>query len=144
MYDWLNDACQGSSQVVTANRRLARVLTREFAAQQVAAGRSAWRSPAILTWQDWLAGLLTAAELSQPLPTRLNTHQCRVIWERCLRREFSSPLLNVSALVRQAGDTWLRLHDFGVPLDAVVAAAQGRDQHIFAQAASNYRSILNR
>ena len=61
-----------------------------------------------------------------------------------LRREFSSPLLNVSALVRQAGETWVRLHNFRVPLNTVVATAQGRDQHIFAQAASNYRSILDR
>ena len=144
MYDWLNEALQDSSQVVTANRRLARVLTEHHAEQQVASGLSAWRSPAIVSWQDWLQELLATAELSQTLPTRLNTHQSRVLWERCLRSEVSSPLLNIAALVRQARDAWTRLHDFSVPLDRVDRTAQGRDQRIFASAANNYRSILMR
>jgi len=144
MYDWLNDALQDSSQVVTANRRLARMLARHYAEQQVASGLSAWRSPAIVSWQDWLQDLLATAELSRTLPTRLNTHQSRVLWERCLRREVSSPLLNIAALVRQARDAWTRLHDFSVPLDQVDGAAQGRDQRIFAIAANSYQSILTR
>jgi hypothetical protein len=108
MYDWLNEALQDSSQVITANRRLARVLTERYAEQQVASGLSAWRSPAIVSWQDWLQELLATAELSRTLPTRLNTHQSRVLWERCLRREVSSPLLNIAALVRQAKEAWAR------------------------------------
>jgi len=144
MYDWLNEALQDSSQVVTANRRLARVLTEHYAEQQVASGLSAWRSPAIVSWQDWLQELLTTAELSRTLPTRLNTDQSRVLWERCLRREVSSPLLNIAGLVRQARDAWTRLHDFSVPLDQLDRTAQGRDQRIFASAANNYQSILMR
>ena len=144
MYDWLNEALQDSSQVVTANRRLARVLTRHYAEQQAASGLSAWRSPAIVSWQDWLQDLLAAAELTSTLPIRLNPHQSRVLWERCLRREVSSPLLNIAALVRQARDAWTRLHDFSVPLDQVDRTAQGRDQRIFASAANSYQSILTR
>ena len=144
MYDWLNEALQGPSLVVTANRRLARELTKHYAEQQVASGLSAWRSPKIMSWQDWLQDLLATAELSQSLPTRLNTHQSRVLWERCLRREVSSPLLNIAALVRQARDAWTRLHDFSVPLDQVDQTAQGRDQRLFASAANNYQSILVR
>ena len=144
MYDWLNEALEDSSQVVTANRRLARVLTRHSAEQRAASGLSAWRSPVIVSWQDWLQDLLASAELSRTLPTRLNAHQSRVLWERCLRREVSSPLLNIAALVRQARDAWTRLHEFSVPLDQVDRTAQGRDQRIFASAASNYQSILTR
>ena len=144
MYDWLNEALQDSSQVVTANRRLARVLTEHYSEQQVVSGLSAWRSPAIVSWQDWLQELLATAELSQTLPTRLNMHQSRVLWERCMRREVSNPLLNIAALVRQARDAWTRLHDFSVPLDQVERTAQGRDQRIFASAANNYQSILTR
>ena len=144
MYDWLNGALQGSSQVVTANRRLARVLAAEYSREQVAAGHSAWRSPGILSWQDWLTELVATAELSQQLPTRLNGHQSRILWERCLRREVTSPLLNISALVRQARDAWTRLHEYSVQLADVEAAAQGRDQRIFASAARAYQSILER
>jgi len=144
MYDWLSDALQDSSQVVTANRRLARVLSEEFGKQQFAMGRSAWRSPAVRSWQDWLLELFASAELSQPLPTRINGHQSRVLWERCLRREITDPLLNIAMLVRQARESWTRLHEFRVPLDECRSAAEGKDQKIFASAAKSYQSILDR
>jgi hypothetical protein len=65
MYDWLTGALQDSSQVVTANRRLAKVLTEHYAQLQLDAGRKAWRSPDILAWPDWLMQLRATAELSQ-------------------------------------------------------------------------------
>jgi len=144
MYDWLTDALRGSSQVVTANRRLARVLTVEFGKLQIANGRSAWRSPAVRSWQDWLVELLASAEPSQRLPTRINAHQSRILWERCLRREVMDPLLNIGMLVRQARESWARLHEFQVPLAEWENAAQGRDQKIFATASRNYQSLLDR
>ncbi len=144
MYDWLTDALRGSSRVVTANRRLARILTVEFGKQQLASGRSAWRSPAVRSWQDWLVELLASAELSQQLPTRISAHQSRILWERCLRREVTDPLLNIAMLVRQARESWARLHEFRVPLAEWEKAAQGRDQKIFATVSRAYQSILDR
>ena len=88
--------------------------------------------------------LLATAELVTPLPTRLNLHQSRILWERCLRREFSDPLVNTAALVRQSQETWARLNEYCVPLEQVTASAQGRDQRIFASAAISYQSILDR
>lgn len=144
MYDWLSDALLGPSQVVTANRRLARVLTLEYGQQQIALGHAAWRSPAVHSWQDWLTALLASAELTQSLPTRINGHQSRVLWERCLRREISDPLLNIAMLVRQAREAWARLHEFAVPLEECEAIAYGRDQNTFARAARSYQSLLER
>jgi probable DNA repair protein len=144
MYDWLTGALHGPSQVITANRRLARVLTEHYAKSQIDAGRVAWQSPSILSWQDWLAELFATAELVTILPTQLNSHQSRVLWERCLRREISNPLLNTAALVRQSRDAWMRVNEYCVPLNQVVAQAQGRDQKIFASAAASYVSILER
>jgi ATP-dependent helicase/nuclease subunit B len=144
MYDWLTDALRGSSQIVTASRRLARQLATEFGQQQQASGKLAWQSPAVYAWQDWMAVLLASAEGPDALPTRINTHQSRVLWERCLRREINDPLLNISMLVRQSRDSWTRLREFLVPLDECERAAQGKDQRIFARAAANYVSILSR
>jgi probable DNA repair protein len=144
MYDWLADALSDSSQTVTASRRLARVLVAEFGDQQVAVGHTAWRSPSIRSLQDWLSNLITTTSRPETLPTRINTHQSRVLWEKCLRHEISDPLLNTSMLVRQSWDSWLRLHEFSVPLDEVEPAAQGKDQRLFARAARNYQSILDR
>ena len=144
MYDWLNDALRGTSRVVTANRRLARELADAYGKQQIRDGMSVWRSPRICAWSDWLSEQLANAEASTSIPTRINSHQSRVLWEKCLRREVSDPLLNMGLLVRQSRDSWTRLQEFGVPLGECEAAAQGRDQKIFAAAARSYQSILDR
>ena len=144
MYDWLGDVSGTSVQVVTASRRLARVLAAEYGRRQVAAGHQAWATPAIHSWQDWLSRLLAAAGDQDQLPTRINGRQSTVLWERCLRREISDPLVNMPLLVRQSRQSWTRLREFQVSLDDCLDAARGRDQRLFAAAASSYVSILER
>jgi len=144
MYDWLPDALRGTSQVVTANRRLARELTNAYGKLQLQDGKVAWRSPRIAAWSDWLKDQVATAEMAKPVPIQINAHQSRVLWERCLRREVSDPLLNMGMLVRQARESWVRLHEFRVGLNECEASAQGRDQKIFAAAARGYQSILDR
>jgi probable DNA repair protein len=144
MYAWLTDALQETSRVVTANRRLARELADAYGDQQIRDGKSVWRSPRIDAWSDWLSKQLANAETSIPIPTRINSHQSRVLWEKCLRREVSDPLLNMSLLVRQSRESWTRLQEFNVPLSECEEAAQGKDQKIFAAAARSYQSILDR
>ncbi len=144
MYAWLADSLRGSGQVVTANRRLARVLADQYAESQAATGARAWASPKIHSRRDWLVDVLATANEPGRLPTLINQHQSRVLWERCLRREISDPLLNLNLLVRQARDAWARLFDYGVSLDECRAAAIGRDQRLFARAAAAYASILER
>jgi len=143
MYDWLADALQGSSHVVTASRRLARVLLAEYGNQQIANEKSAWRTPAILAWSDWLATLLATAEHPQQLPIRINAFQSRLLWERCLRREISDPLLNIALLARQSSDAWSRLHEWLVSVQDCEDAAYGKDKQLFVRAAKNYQSILD-
>lgn len=69
MYQWLTDALEGPSTVITANRRLARVLREAFAQQQLDAGKTAWESPAIHAWQDWLVQRMLEATDQASLPT---------------------------------------------------------------------------
>lgn len=144
MYDWLPDALGDSSQVVTASRRLSRALAIEFGKQQIAAGKKAWRSPAIFSWQDWLGEWLAGAAAMDDLPTRISSHQSQLLWERCLARETSDPLLNLAALVRQVRETWVRLHEWQVTIDACEKSAIGQDQRLFVRVARNYQSILDR
>ena len=141
MYGWLPEVCDDASQVVTANRRLARLLCSEYNARQVARGKSAWLTPVIGAWPDWLARLLAAAGPGSH-PARLNAHQSRVLWERILREIIDDPLVNIPSLTRHARDAWKRLHEWQVPIDECVAAASSRDQHVFAAAASRYRDQL--
>ena len=142
MYDWLGDALSESATVVTANRRLARVLHREFAEQQVKSGHKAWPSPTILAWPDWLSHLLQTASDQASLPTRLNHHQSRVLWESCFRREF--PDQTTSNLVRLARNAWQRLADWQVPISELARSVQNEDQRLFSSVAGRYLGILER
>ena len=141
MYGWLPEVCDDASQVVTASRRLARLLTDEYNERQIASGRTAWLTPVITAWPDWQGRLLASTSLDEQ-PARLNSHQSRVLWERILRREINDPLVNIAALTRHARDAWKRLHEWRVPFEECVAAASSRDQRLFAAAASRYRAHL--
>lgn len=141
MYGWLPEVCDDSSQVVTASRRLARQLTTEYNNRQIASGKTAWLTPVILAWPDWLARLFASA-VPGNRPARLNNHQSRVLWERILRDVLDDPLVNIPSLTRHARDAWKRLHEWQVPFDECVNAASSRDQRVFASAASRYRARL--
>lgn len=144
MFDWLDDALEGSSEVVTASRRLARVLQLEHARRMTATGATVWRSATILSLQDWLSRLIADSDGQASLPVQITAQQSRVLWERCLRREITDPLLNMRMLSRQSRDTWNRLQEWQVPVSECLRQARNRDQAIFAKAASSYCSILER
>lgn len=142
MYNWLNDALDESTSVVTANRRLAREMQSAWSAIQVAAGATAWRTPDIQPWQGWLVSLLASAERQADVPTRINAHQSQVIWGRCLRKELGDTAAGLPSLVRLARDTWQRLADARVSIRDVARAARSEDQRLFAAAAGRYLSVL--
>ncbi|MDH3615986.1 MAG: PD-(D/E)XK nuclease family protein [Gammaproteobacteria bacterium] len=144
MYEWLTDALQGPSTVITANRRLARALRDEYAHQQVRAGKLAWESPAIHSWQDWLDKLLLGARDQASLPTRINPHQSQLLWERCLSREIGESRSGLAALVRLSRDAWQSLADWRVTIGEVARSAHSIDQRMFAAAAGRYLGILER
>lgn len=144
MYDWLNDSLSDSTTIVTANRRLARLLTHEFGAQQLNAGRKAWRSPAIHAWQDWLVSLTGGASDQESLATRINAHQSQWLWERCLRKEVGDSASSIANLVKSSRDTWQRLADWQVSIGELARMAQNADQRMFAAAAGRYLGILER
>lgn len=144
MYEWLSDALQGPSTVITANRRLARVLQQEFARQQVQSGKSAWESPAIFAWQDWLALTVQSASNQRELPTRLNTHQSQFLWERSLLKELGDSAAGISSLVRLCRDSWQRMADWQVPIREVARSALNHDHRLFAAVAGRYLGILER
>ena len=142
MYDWLSAATDGSSLVLTANRRLARTLRKVHAEQQLAAGQSAWKTPQILEWQDWARSVVE--HHADPGKSRIpiTAYHSKMLWERCLRREVSDPLVNFGALARLARDTYQRLDEWCVPLADCQTYARSRDQRVFAAVAASYESIL--
>lgn len=144
MYDWLPGALAGTATVITANRRLARELQQEYALQQVRAGKSAWQSPRILAWPDWLDAQLRDANRQEDLPTRINHFHSTLLWDRCLRKELAEDAAGTGNLVRLARDSWQRLTDWNVTIRDVARTAQTPDHRVFAAAAGRYLGVLER
>ena len=142
MYDWLHDALDDTSCLVTANRRLARELQAAWGEIQLARGASAWRTPDILSWQRWISTLVEDTDSQADLPTRINAQQSQVLWERCLRKELGDDAAGLPALVRLARDAWQRLADARIPIREVAKAVQTEDQRLFAAAAGRYQAVL--
>ena len=141
MYGWIADACDESSHVVTASRRLARVLTAAYVESQLSAGRTAWSTPSIRSLPDWLRRLAASAPHARQA-TWIGAQQSRVLWQQVIRQEINDPFVNVSALAWHAREAWKRLHDWRVPFDEFLASSVGQDQRIFARVASVYRQRL--
>lgn len=145
MYDRLDEALRNGAQVVTANRRLARLLVHRFNTSQIEQGKAAWRRPDIHDWSTWLALL---ADTSDPTagrrPVRINTHQSRILWEDCLIQELPERSANVGALVRLAREARNRLVDWQVPLAKVGEYARSDDERLFANALNAYVRLLER
>ncbi|MDH3861538.1 MAG: hypothetical protein OEU53_07520, partial [Gammaproteobacteria bacterium] len=142
MYDWLSDALDDSTCLVTANRRLARELQYAWGAMQIARGKTAWRSPDIQTWQGWLGSVTATADRQEAFPTRINAHQSQWLWDRCLRKEVGEGVTGLPSLVRLSRDAWQRLADARVSIREVARAAKNDDQRLFASAAGRYLAVL--
>ncbi|MFQ5546865.1 MAG: PD-(D/E)XK nuclease family protein [Woeseia sp.] len=140
MYQWLSDAVDNRSTVITASRRLARVLKSEYDNQKLAAGRQAWLSPDILFLDDWLTR--TAHAVPSALPIVLSDTASSILWEHCLAAESGDQLLNAASFARQARQSWQRLQDWRVPFEEVTRWARSDDERLFASAAREYRGIL--
>ena len=144
MYEWLQDALDDSSCLVTANQRLARDLKQTWGAHQVASGASAWRTPEIRPLRQWVAELVASSGDLAGLPTTIDAHQSRLLWERCLRKELGDSVSGLPALVRLARDTWQQLADWQVSIRELARTAQSQDQRLYAAAAGRYLGILER
>ncbi|NQV87302.1 MAG: hypothetical protein HQ492_09530 [Woeseiaceae bacterium] len=143
MYDWLSHSLDNSGTVVTANRRLSRALGEHFAAEQLAAGKKAWRSPDIGIWQDWLVTLLNSALHPEDLPTRINAQQSQVLWERCLQRVLGDGP-SLGTLAKLSRESRQRLIDWQVSISKVARTALSDDHRVFASVLGRYLGILER
>ena len=142
MYGWLHDAIAGGAEVVTASRRLARELQLANDRLHQARGTRAWCTAPVLSWNDWLAARLDAAEFSRQLPLRINHNASALLWERCLRERIDDGLSNFASLVRQAQDSWQRLNDWRIPLEKLSDYSRSYDQQLFFLTAGSYQRLL--
>ncbi len=112
-------AIESGGAVVTASRRLARVLTQEFHAHQRGRGRSVWSTPDILPLEAFLKRLWSNHVWSSgPSTTLLDPLQEQVVWEQAIRESpAGDSLLRLPETARQAMEAWQLMQAYRLPLD---------------------------
>ena len=141
-YSWLPAALASGAEIVTANKRLARVLRQAFDEQQLAGGLLSWHTPRIIPWSAWPGSLLERCDASVSVPLRIHPLAAALVWERLLKERTEDRLLNPHGLVRQAQQSWQRLNDWCVSLEDLRRYAAGDDERLFADTAVAYQQEL--
>ena len=123
MHEGCFRALESGATVITASRRLARVLTQGVHAGQREQGRSVWNTPDILplgaflkrSWWNYVratdAGRETCATLLDEL-------QEQVVWEQVIRESpAGDSLLRIPETAVRAMEAWQLVQAYRLPLD---------------------------
>ena len=84
MYEPLLEVLESGATVVTANNRLARSLERAYGCRQQSAGKQAWKSPAVFSWNNWLTRLWEQSQMTGGQAShlhRISETDASVLWE---------------------------------------------------------------
>jgi ATP-dependent helicase/nuclease subunit B len=121
-------ALESGATVITASRRLARVLAREFHTTEAARGRTVWNRPYVLpldafldrAWGEWLARWA-----HDGAPVLLDVLQEQVLWEGIIRESpEGASLLQIPETARQATETWRLIAEYRLPVDGSFEASE--------------------
>ncbi len=97
--------------VITPNKRLARRISLDYAAAEMATGKRAWAEPRVMPWSAWLENLwleaLAAGALDEPRPP-LRPLAAGFLWERIVGQD--GGLLTVRGAADLARDAWSTFH----------------------------------
>jgi len=143
MHEEVFRALDNGATVITASRRLARALTREFHGIETARGNRVWNRPDILpfeafldrAWRDWLWRGANA-----DAPVLLNAAQEQALWQRIIGESpEGASLLQIPETARQAAQTWQLLAAYRLAVDGSFEASQ--DTAAFAAWSREFREL---
>jgi probable DNA repair protein len=143
MHEDVFRAVENGAAIITASRRLSRVLTREFHARQTARGLRTWNRPEILpfeafldrTWRGWLWRGANGAP-----PLLLNPLQEQALWERIIRdSDAGASLLQIPETALVAARTWQLAVAYRLPIDGSFEASE--DSAAFAAWSREFRRL---
>lgn len=144
MQEQVLSALQQGGTVITATRRLARTLRQEFNTFQQTKGLSAWESPRILTWSDWMADLWQQLLYKSENPqTLLSSWQEQILWERVIRNSPESrELLQPHNAASVAQEAWLLTNQWQLDLSQIESLGN-EDSRAFADWANRFLSVCD-
>jgi len=131
--------------VVTPNRRLARMLGREFDAWQVAQGRHAWETPRVLPFGAFVASLHDEAQHDPALAgvrAPLAPAQELALWEAVVDAS-DVPLASSAGAAQLAAEAWSLAHHWQIA-DRLRHYALTEDARLFAEWVAEYVRRVDR
>ena len=143
MHEGCFRALESGATVITASRRLARVLTQEFHAGQREQGRSVWNTPDILPLgaflkRSWWNYVRAADAGRETCATLLDDLQEQVVWEQVIRESpAGDSLLRIPETALRAMEAWQLVQAYRLPLDGRFEASD--DWAAFAAWARAFR-----
>lgn len=146
MYEPVLEALAQGATVVTANNRLSRTLRHHYDRQQSLAGRAAWQTPDILSWNRWLDRLWEESRLlggaGQQLRV-LDDAAASLLWQDSIAAtegEGAAAILPVQQLARSARNAWELVHEWqGLDAPEWTDAGLTPDQQAFLRWSANFR-----
>ncbi len=136
--------------VVTPNRRLARFLHRDFDLAQRGRGLTAWPTPSILPYPQWLEALwaeAVAADAVTDAALLLTPAQSALQWRHLVEADDERvPLLDPRGAAALAAEAWSLVHQWGAGGESWRAwrhaASDADDPAVFARWAEAYAAGL--
>ncbi|MGD9386756.1 MAG: PD-(D/E)XK nuclease family protein [Gammaproteobacteria bacterium] len=137
------EAVAGGTWVVTATRRLSRVLQLEYARCST---QDSWPTPRIMPWAAWVQHqyreLRDFGRLAEPRRC-LEDSQSQALWEELLARDDTAGQLLLSGGVAEGfRDAWRLAHEWGLSRDELQARG-GEDCRVFLRVARAYQRRLD-
>lgn len=129
------EALEQGATLVTANARLATAMRAAFDRQALARGQTAWPSPDLLSWSQWLSHCREEQLLlpgAPPAPLLLTEAQELLLWEQVIHASGAGDaLLQVPATARRAREAAERLLAWRLDDARLAAAPQNEDSQAF-------------
>src|ERR1700678_99359 len=128
MHEEIFRALQEGATIITASRRLARVLASEFHWLEAERGRTVWNRPDVLpldayldrTWAEWLGRWA-----DESAPILLDAAQEQMLWEQIIRESpAGASLLQIPETARQCVETWRLIAAYRLPVGGSFEASE--------------------
>lgn len=121
--DWLANISE-DAVVLVPTRGLQHSLSKRYAELQVSAGRTAWQTPQIIVWEDYLEQLWRANKHTfDKAYIRLNTAQAYLVWQQVIMRAKKDDaellLLNEQQTASVTQRSWKLAHKWRISFESI-------------------------
>ena len=143
--EWLS-TIDSRTVILVPTRGLQHSIVKEFAQQQIAKGKTAWQTPIILVWEDYIEQLWKKNKHQfETAFTTLDTAQAALIWQSVIKKSKQDNddllLLNESQTASAVQRSWALAHKWHVSIQEQ-SDISDKDAKQFSQWCQSYQQTL--